>query len=96
MQIDAAAVVRRTRDVPSVALGASPRAGLALQAASQAAAALAGRDFVAPDDVKQVAVAVLGHRVITESSWQLRGLDGSRIVRDILDTVPVPVTDDEV
>jgi MoxR-like ATPase len=88
-------VLAATRDDERLTLGASPRAGLALQAAVQAAAALDGRDFVVPDDVKQVAVAVLAHRVIAESTWQLRGIDGPRIIADILDSVPVPVTEHE-
>jgi len=78
-----------TRADARLALGASPRAALALQAAAQAAAALAGRAFVVPDDVKRMAVPVLAHRLAVEPSAALRGLDAARIVRDLLDTVPV-------
>ena len=80
-----------TRRDERLRLGASPRAALALQAASQASAAMAGREFAVPDDVKRVAVSVLAHRVIVEASSSLRGIGAGRVLRDLLDTVPVPV-----
>ena len=80
-----------TRSDERLRLGASPRAALALQSASQACAAMAGRDFVTPDDVKHVALPVLAHRLLVEPSSSLRGIGAGRIVRDLLDTVPVPV-----
>ena len=84
-------VTRATRADADVRLGASPRATLALQRASQAWAAIQGRDFVIPDDVKYLAVPVLAHRLIASLEARLRGRDAVSIVEGILDTVPVPV-----
>jgi MoxR-like ATPase len=84
-------VTRATRADADVRLGASPRATLALQRASQAWAAIQGRDFVVPDDVKYLAVPVLAHRLIASLEARLRGRDAVSIVEGILDTVPVPV-----
>jgi MoxR-like ATPase len=82
-------LVRATREHPDVYLGASPRGSLNLYRASQAYAALAGRDYVIPDDVKQLAVAVLAHRLIVKSQASLREVDPVQIVREILASVPV-------
>jgi MoxR-like ATPase len=84
-------VSRATRNDPDVRLGASPRATLALHRASQAWAAVHGRDFVLPDDVKALAVPVLAHRLIASLEARLRGRDAVAIVQGILDSVPVPV-----
>jgi MoxR-like ATPase len=84
-------VTRATRAEADVRLGASPRATLALQRASQAWAAVQGRDFVVPDDIKDLAVPVLAHRLIASLEARLRGRDAASIVQGILDTVPVPV-----
>jgi MoxR-like ATPase len=84
-------VTRATRADADVRLGASPRATLALQRASLAWAAIQGRDFVVPDDIKYLAVPVLAHRLIASLEARLRGRDAVSIVEGILDTVPVPV-----
>jgi len=84
-------VTRATRADTDVRLGASPRATLALQRASQAWAAVQGRDFVVPDDIKYLAVPVLAHRLIASLEARLRGRDAASIVQGILDTLPVPV-----
>lgn len=84
-------VTRATRADAEVRLGASPRATLALQRASQAWAAMQGRDFVVPDDIKYLAVPVLAHRLIASLEARLRGRDAASIVDAILDTLPVPV-----
>ncbi|HEX8968325.1 MAG TPA: MoxR family ATPase, partial [Chloroflexota bacterium] len=84
-------VARATRVEPDVRLGASPRATLALHRASQAWAAMHGRDFVVPDDIKRLAVPVLAHRLIASLEARLRGRDAAAIVEHILDTVAVPV-----
>lgn len=84
-------VTRATRTDQDVRLGASPRATLALHRAAQARAAIQGRDFVVPDDVKCLAVPVLAHRLIASLEARLRGRDAPAIVQSILDTVPVPV-----
>ncbi len=84
-------VARATRSDPDVRLGASPRATLALHRASQTWAAMQGRDFVVPDDVKYLAVPVLAHRLIASLEARLRGRDAAAIVDTILDSLPVPV-----
>ncbi len=82
-------LVGATRIHPDVYLGASPRGSLALYRASQALAALRGRDYVIPDDVKELAEPALGHRVIVKTSSTVRDVEPGQIVREILDTVPV-------
>ena len=85
-----AAVVRATRSVPGVELGASPRASIALYRAAQARAAIHGRDFVLPDDVKHQAAAVLGHRLVLDADAQMRGRTAAAVVAEVLARVPVP------
>ncbi len=84
-------ILQASRNNQSLTLGASPRAGLALYKASQARAALDGRDFVTPDDVKALAQHVLAHRLIIASNARLRGRTPTHVVREILATVPVPI-----
>ncbi len=86
-------IVAATRRDERLRAGASPRAALALQSASQARAAMTGREFVVPDDVKSVATATLAHRLIVDTSAGLRGLTAQSILADILATVVVPVGD---
>jgi MoxR-like ATPase len=83
-------LVNRTRQSPDVYLGASPRGSLALFRTGQAVAALAGRDFVLPDDIKSLAVPVLAHRVIVGPAARLRELSAEKIVEEILESLPVP------
>jgi MoxR-like ATPase len=82
-------LVTATREHPDVYLGASPRGSLNLYRSAQAFAALDGRDYVIPDDVKQLAVAILAHRLIVKSQASLREIDPDAIVREILAQVPV-------
>jgi MoxR-like ATPase len=82
-------LVSATRSHPDVYLGASPRGSLALYRASQALAALAGRDFVIPDDIKALAVPALAHRIILKTAASIRGLDGRSVVSEVLMSVPV-------
>jgi MoxR-like ATPase len=84
-------VVRATRASDDVQLGASPRATLALHRASQALAALRGRDFVKPDDVKELAAPVLAHRLILNPEARLRGRSPAVVVRALVGSVPAPV-----
>jgi MoxR-like ATPase len=84
------AVVRRTRELPSVQLGASPRAAVHLLGAAKAAARLAGRDYVTPDDVGGMAVAVLAHRLVLTPEAELERYHGADAVRTALGEVPVP------
>jgi len=81
---------RRTREFPEVYLGASPRGSLTLYRACQARAALQGREFVLPDDVKALAEASLGHRIILGPAARLRDLTTSEVVQEILSGVAVP------
>jgi MoxR-like ATPase len=85
-----AAVVRRTRELPSVALGGSPRATVHLLGAAKAAARLAGRDFVTPDDVRRMALPVLRHRLVLTPEAELERYTTESAVRGALDGVPVP------
>jgi MoxR-like ATPase len=84
------ALVRRTRELPSVALGASPRAAVHLLAASRAAAWLAGRAFVTPDDVARMAPPVLRHRLILRPEAELERYRADDAVQAALQAVPVP------
>ena len=83
-------LTHQTREHPEVYLGASPRGSLALFRTSQAKAAMKGRDYVLPDDVKSLAIPTLAHRVILGPSARLRDISARQIVEEILDTVPVP------
>jgi MoxR-like ATPase len=84
------ALVRKTRELPSVALGASPRGAVHLLAAAKAAARLAGRDFVTPDDVVAVAPAVLRHRLQLRPEAELERYTADDAVATAISTVPVP------
>jgi MoxR-like ATPase len=83
-------LTNRTRQNEDVYLGASPRGSLALFRTGQVAAALEGRDFVLPDDVKRMAVPVLAHRIIVGPAARLRELSAEQIVQEIVDNTPVP------
>lgn len=85
------AIVRATRAHASVELGASPRGSLFLYYAAQAYAALCGRDYVLPDDVKYLTPYVLTHRIIISAQTRLRGRGAKQVVKDVVDSVPVPV-----
>jgi MoxR-like ATPase len=80
----------RTRQSGDVYLGASPRGSLALFRTGQARAALLGRDFVLPDDIKELAVPVLAHRLIVSPAARLRDLNSDKIVQEIVYDTPVP------
>ena len=84
-------ICRTTREHEDITLGASPRATMALYRVCQAAAAIDGRDFVIPDDVKTFAPFVLTHRLVVNPQTRLRGRQPEDIIREIVDTVAVPV-----
>jgi MoxR-like ATPase len=84
------AIADSTRRMPDVLLGASPRGSLALYNASRALSAMRGRQFVTPDDVKALAGATLSHRIIPTPGARLRGVTGTDIVHQLLDSIPVP------
>jgi len=86
-------VVRATRDHQAVALGVSPRGSLALFKASQALAALRGRDYVIPSDVQHLCKPVLTHRVHISPQIRLRARTPAQVVAEIIDAVPVPVAE---
>jgi MoxR-like ATPase len=86
-------LVRATREHADVRLGASPRSSVALYRASQAWAAVEGRDFVLPDDVRAVAHAVLDHRILLDLDRELRGATVEGVVDAVLDEVPVPLAE---
>ena len=83
-------LTRATRDNSDVYLGSSPRGSLGLYRAGQARAALQGRDYVLPDDIKALAVHVLAHRMVINPAARLRNLTADQIVEEILSNLPVP------
>ncbi len=84
-------VARATREHPAVELGVSPRGTLALYRTAQALAALRGREYVIPDDIKRLAPFVLTHRIIIRPQTRLRGRTAEQVIGEIVDAVPVPV-----
>ncbi|MPN48822.1 hypothetical protein SDC9_196434 [bioreactor metagenome] len=85
-----ARIVQETREHPFLYLGASPRASLAILNASKGFAALHGRDFVTPDDVKDSALAVLQHRIIVAPEKEMEGVKTEDIVKQIIDALEIP------
>lgn len=83
-------VARRTRDWPSLSLGASPRAAISLMVVARSIAAMDARDYIIPDDVKQAAPPVLRHRVVLKPEADLEGLTPDLIITDVLKAVEVP------
>jgi MoxR-like ATPase len=83
-------IARRTRDWPSLSLGASPRAAISLMVVARAIAAMDARDYVIPDDVKAAAPPVLRHRVVLKPEADLEGLTADLIIADVLRAVEVP------
>jgi MoxR-like ATPase len=84
-------LTQASRSHAGLTLGASPRAGLALYKTAQARAAISGRDYVTPDDVKALAPFVLAHRIVLNSNARLRGRTTEQIVQEVLASVPVPI-----
>jgi MoxR-like ATPase len=85
-------LVHATRDLPALALGASPRGSLALFHTAQAQATLDGRDFVIPDDVKRVAIACLAHRMVIEPESALSGDTTANVLQELLKQIEVPLS----
>ncbi len=86
-------LVRATRVIPQVELGASPRATLALFRASQALAAVRGRGYVLPDDIKELATPILEHRLVLGAGPRLEGRTAADVVAEVLQSIPTPVED---
>lgn len=80
-----------TRSHPDLVLGLSPRGTLGLQQAARALAAATGRDYVIPDDVKQLAPAVVPHRLVLTAEARLSGITALGVLHDLLDGLPVPL-----
>lgn len=85
-----AKIVANTRENSFLYLGASPRASIAILNASKGYAALRGRDFVTPDDIKEAAIPVLQHRVVVAPEREMEGMTGQEIILQILETIEVP------
>jgi MoxR-like ATPase len=85
-------VIRRSREHPDILLGGSPRASLALYRSGQALTAIRGQSFVTPDEVKRLAPAVLGHRIILKPESRLRKVTTRSVIEELLDSVPVPTS----
>lgn len=86
-------IVRQTREHPDVFLGSSPRGSLGLFRASQVRAALQGREFVLPDDVKALAKSVLSHRIVISAAARMRDLNSDKILDEIIYSLPVPASE---
>ncbi len=84
-------IIRGTRDDHRIKLGASPRASLMLYRASQALAFLRNREFVIPDDVKELAVSILIHRIFLDKTSRYSGEEKTQIIQEIINSIPVPV-----
>jgi MoxR-like ATPase len=84
------ALVRRTREWPMLALGASPRAAISLLLVAQAFAAFEDRDYLVPDDVKRAVMPVLRHRIMLKPEAELEGFDADRVLGDVVAAVAVP------
>jgi MoxR-like ATPase len=84
------ALTRRTREWPTLTLGASPRAAISLMLVAQAAAAFDGRDYLVPDDVKRAVQPVLRHRIMLKPEAELEGFDADRVLTDVIAAIPVP------
>lgn len=84
-------IVRATRDHDALQYGASPRASIGLMRAAQGMAALSGRSYILPDDVKQLVVPVLSHRLILNEEERLRGTETQQVIDDIMGRIPVSV-----
>lgn len=85
-----AQIVHNTRENPSLFLGASPRASIAILNGAKAFAALRGRDFVTPEDIKQVTVPVLAHRIVVSPEKEMEGVTAKEIIKEIVQSIEVP------
>ncbi|MEA3377045.1 MAG: MoxR family ATPase [Chloroflexota bacterium] len=86
-------LIQQTRNHPDIYLGASPRGSLSLYRTGQARAAMQGRDYVLPDDIKLLALPTLAHRLIVSPAARLKDVTGETVMREILDSLPVPGAD---
>jgi MoxR-like ATPase len=89
------AIAQATRAHPHVLIGSSPRGSLALLLVARAAAVIAGRDYVTPEDVKAVAIPAVAHRITIKPELWMSAASGATVVADVLATVPAPAALDE-
>ena len=85
-----AAIVNNTRTNANLYLGASPRASIAIMDASKALAAISGRDFITPDDIKKVASPILAHRIILTPEREMEGLTAEKVVEQLIESIEIP------
>jgi MoxR-like ATPase len=83
-------VVRQTREWPAIALGGSPRAAVNLMIVSKALAAIDGRSYIVPDDVKEAALPVLRHRLVLKPEADLEGVTADQVLQDIIRSIEIP------
>jgi MoxR-like ATPase len=83
-------IIRATRNNKDLYLGSSPRGSLTLFKGAQARAAIDGRDYVLPDDIKMLAVSLLSHRIIVSPATRLNDVDPGQVIEEILTSLPVP------
>ena len=83
-------IVRTTRQWTGIAIGAGPRGGIALIRAARARAVMYGRDYITPDDIKEVTLPAMRHRIALSPEMELEGMHSDRILQNILDKVPAP------
>jgi MoxR-like ATPase len=84
-------VILKTRNHPQIALGCGPRAGLTLMKCGKARAAILGRTYVTPDDVRALTVPALNHRILLKPEAELEGLDVNAVIKGIIEDIPVPI-----
>ncbi|MFX1394956.1 MAG: AAA family ATPase [Promethearchaeota archaeon] len=84
-------IVLKTRNHPQVALGCGPRASLVLMKTSKARAAILGRTYVTPDDVRALAVSAFNHRILLKPEAELEGLDVKTVIKNIMEEIPIPI-----
>lgn len=84
-------IIFKSRNHPQIALGAGPRASLTLMKCSKARAAILGRNYVTPDDIRALCIPVLNHRLLLKPEAELEGLDSTTVVQRILEEIPIPI-----
>ena len=84
-------IVLKTRNHPQIALGCGPRASLVLMKCAKARAAILGRIYVTPDDVRALVVPALNHRILLKPEAELEGLDVKTVIKNIIEDIPIPI-----
>ncbi len=84
-------IVLKTRNHPQIALGCGPRASLVLMKCSKARAAILGREYVTPDDVRALIIPALNHRILLKPEAELEGLDVKSVIKNIVEDIPIPI-----